>query len=390
MLKDKDKKLNRLTMKHIIFIITYTIALVWVILHIDQVMGTLQMIINLLKPFIYGIMMAFVFNLPMKYFMKKLPASLGKGKRAVAALLSLIIIIGVITFIFWIVMPQVIHSVTTLANALPGYLEEVQKNIQTAIENKQIPEEVLNQIETYAMDIQKMAVNIVKNGLPHLIDMASGFASSIANIFMALVIAVYLTISKNRLITQAKEFLYAFTSKRVNEYLLKVAHLTNVTFANFVTGQLVEAIIIGILCYIGCLILQFPYAPILSVIIGCTNIIPIFGAIFGVGLSALLVAFVDPLQGIFFILFGICLQQFESNLIYPRVVGNTVGLSGLWVLFAITVGGGFFGFAGMLLGLPIFSIIYALLREEMHRRSSLKRQSDEGEKSKQPLPKQAS
>ena len=390
MLKDKDKKLNRLTMKHIIFIITYTIALVWVILHIDQVMGTLQMIINLLKPFIYGIMMAFVFNLPMKYFMNKLPASLGKGKRAVAALLSLIIIIGVITFIFWIVMPQVIHSVTTLANALPGYLEEVQKNIQTAIENKQIPEEVLKQIETYAMDIQKMAVNIVKNGLPHLIDMASGFASSIANIFMALVIAVYLTISKNRLITQAKEFLYAFTSKRVNEYLLKVAHLTNVTFANFVTGQLVEAIIIGILCYIGCLILQFPYAPILSVIIGCTNIIPIFGAIFGVGLSALLVAFVDPLQGIFFILFGICLQQFESNLIYPRVVGNTVGLSGLWVLFAITVGGGFFGFAGMLLGLPIFSIIYALLREEMHRRSSLKRQSDEGEKSKQPLPKQAS
>ena len=373
MLKDKDKKLNRLTMKHIIFIITYTIALVWVILHIDQVMGTLQMIINLLKPFIYGIMMAFVFNLPMKYFMKKLPASLGKGKRAVAALLSLIIIIGVITFIFWIVMPQVIYSVTTLANALPGYLEEVQKNIQTAIENKQIPEEVLKQIETYAMDIQKMAVNIVKNGLPHLIDMASGFASSIANIFMALVIAVYLTISKNRLITQAKEFLYAFTSKRVNEYLLKVAHLTNVTFANFVTGQLVEAIIIGILCYIG-----------------CTNIIPIFGAIFGVGLSALLVAFVDPLQGIFFVLFGICLQQFESNLIYPRVVGNTVGLSGLWVLFAITVGGGFFGFAGMLLGLPIFSIIYALLREEMHRRSSLKRQRDEGEKSKQPLPKQAS
>ena len=136
------------------------------------------------------------------------------------------------------------------ANALPGYLEEVQKNIQTAIENKQIPEEVLKQIETYAMDIQKMAVNIVKNGLPHLIDMASGFASSIANIFMALVIAVYLTISKNRLITQAKEFLYAFTSKRVNEYLLKVAHLTNVTFANFVTGQLVEAIIILSLIHI--------------------------------------------------------------------------------------------------------------------------------------------
>lgn len=388
MLKDKDKKLNHLTMKHILFIITYTVALIWVILHMGQVLDTLKMVLNLLKPFIYGIMMAFVFNLPMKYFMKKLPASLGKGKRAVAAILSLVIIIGVVTFIFWIVVPQVVDSVATLAKALPGYLESLQKTIATAIENKQIPEEVLRQVESYATDIQEMALSIVKNGLPHLLDMASGFANSIANIFMALVIAVYLTISKNKLLTQGEEFLYAFTSKHVHDYILKVGHLTNVTFSNFVTGQMVEAIIIGILCYIGCLILHFPYAPILSVIIGCTNIIPIFGAIFGVGLSALLVAFVDPLQGVFFVLFGICLQQFESNLIYPRVVGNTVGLSGLWVLFAITVGGGLFGFAGMLLGLPIFSVIYALLREEMHRRSYLKSQMNVCEKQKEQVIKQ--
>ena len=146
-------------------------------------------------------------------------------------------------------------------------------------------------------------------------------------------------------------------------------------FPAFITGQLVEAVIIGVLCYIGCLVLGFPYAPILGVIIGCTNIIPIFGAIFGVVLCALLVAFVNPLQGVFFVIFGICLQQFESNLIYPRVVGTSVGLSGLWVLFAITVGGGLFGFAGMLLGLPTFSVIYSLLREEMNRRVRLKREN---------------
>ena len=126
--------------------------------------------------------------------------------------------------------------------------------------------------------------------------------------------------------------------------------------------------IIGILCYIGCLILRFPYAPIISVIIGCTNIIPVFGAIMGVVIGALLIALVDPFQGVIFIIFGILLQQLESNLIYPRVVGNTVGLSGLWVLMSISIGGGLFGALGMLLGLPIFSIVYTLLKEEMHRR----------------------
>ena len=174
------------------------------------------------------------------------------------------------------------------------------------------------------------------------------------------------------MIRQLKRALFAFCSEKKYHYLLHVGELVNKTFSSFLTGQLTEAIIIGVLCYIGCLVFRFPYAPILSVIIGCTNIIPIFGAIFGVAVSALLVAFVNPLQGVFFVIFGIVLQQFESNLIYPKVVGGSVGLSGLWVLFAITIGGGLFGFVGMLLGLPTFSVIYFLLREEINRRVALK------------------
>lgn len=217
-------------------------------------------------------------------------------------------------------------------------------------------------------------MSVLTNLVPALVDVTKGITSGVTNLFLTLVITVYFIISKDKLVKQTKRMMYAFTPDKANDYLTHVAAIANRTFASFISGQLIEAVIIGVLCYIGCLILRFPYAPILSVIIGCTNVIPIFGAIMGVGISALLVAFVNPIQGLFFIVFGICLQQFESNLIYPRVVGNSVGLSGLWVLFAITIGGGLFGFMGMLLGLPAFAVCYTLLREEMNRRIEKKTQ----------------
>ncbi|MEG2506601.1 MAG: AI-2E family transporter [Longicatena sp.] len=376
MFTDKDKKINRLTMKNILFIITFTIGLIWVILNINEVVDALFIVIALCKPFIYGFSIAYVFNLPLKFFLKKLPDSLGKLKKGVAALLSLLIIGIILSFIFRIVVPQVVDSISMLIASIPGYFSSIQKTMEQMILDKDIPQEVFEQIGAYSQQIQETLLNILKHGLPEIYSLATGFASSIANIFLALVIAVYLTVSKNKLIEQLKRFFYAFTSEKVNTYAIKVVRLTNKTFSAFITGQLIEAIIIGVLCYIGCLILRFPYAPILSVIIGCTNVIPIFGAICGVGICALLVAFVSPLQGIFFVIFGICLQQFECNLIYPRVVGTSVGLSGLWVLFAITIGGGLFGFVGMLLGLPTFSVIYFLLRDEMNRRIDEKKHKE--------------
>lgn len=372
-MRETDKKLNRLTMKNILFIITFTIALVWVILHFNECIEAALMILGLCKPFIYGIMIAFVFHLPLSYFQRKLPKSIkGKTRNIVAAILALLVIIGLLTFIFWIVVPQVVDSVRSLIVTLPGYVEDVMGMLEQAISGKKIPSELVEQINEFGDGFVEAASNFVKEKLPQLLSMASGFANGIANTFMAVVIAVYLTVSKDRLIRQLKRALFAFCSEKKYHYLLYVGELVNKTFSSFLTGQLTEALIIGVLCYIGCLVFRFPYAPILSVIIGCTNIIPIFGAIFGVAVSALLVAFVNPLQGVFFVIFGIVLQQFESNLIYPKVVGGSVGLSGLWVLFAITIGGGLFGFVGMLLGLPTFSVIYFLLREEINRRVALK------------------
>lgn len=368
----KNQKLKGVTIRQMFLLITYTILLIWGILNYSQVLGVVRMVLDLLKPFVYGFMIAFIFNIPMTFFLQRLPISIKKGRKAIAATLAMLVILVIISFIFRIVVPTLVDSVASLAAAFPKYAQDVQVYVEKMIATHQISETYLQQLDKYTGQIQDYILNILKTGVPQLLTAASGIASSLANLFMAIVIAVYLLVSKEKLLNQAKRFLYAFFSERVYYFCGKVGHLTNTTFTSFVTGQLLEAIIIGILCYIGCLIFRFPYAPILSVIIGCTNVIPIFGAILGVGLSALLVAFVDPLQGVFFVIFGIFLQQFESNLIYPRVVGTTVGLSGLWVLFAITIGGGLFQLPGMLLGLPVFSIIYTLLKEEMNRRIQIK------------------
>lgn len=373
MLFEKDKKLNSLSFKHALVMITYTVILIWVILHAGEVWNTLRNILSLLTPFIYGLVFAFLFNQPMKWILKHLSPKITKGRKLIAALLSLILIIGTLTFIVWIVLPLVVENIRMLAEAFPGYIEDAIAMIEDLMSRNIIPADLVTQLETYVHELENILMNVLKNGLPKIIDFASSFASSIANIVMGIVIAIYLTLSKEKLLRQLNEFTYAFTSEKVYAQLKKIGRLTNDTFSSFVSGQLLESLIIGILCYIGCLIFQFPYAPIVSVIIGCTNIIPIFGAILGVGLSALLILFVDPFQGVLFVGFGILLQQLESNLIYPRVVGNTVGLSGLWVLLSISIGGGLFGAAGMLLGLPVFSIVYSLLREEMHARSARKR-----------------
>ena len=166
----------------------------------------------------------------------------------------------------------------------------------------------------------------------------------------------------------------AICDKTRYDYILDVAHLSSKTFESFFTGQLIEAVIIGVLCYIGCMLLNIPYASIAGVVIGCTNIIPIFGPIIGAAIAGVLILLVSPIKAVVFIVFSLVLQQLESNLIYPKVVGESIGLSALWVLFAVTLGGGLFGIVGMIFGLPAFSIIYELLRRWTNQRLSEKQE----------------
>lgn len=368
-----DKKLNRMTFKNALLLITYTILLILCAMNYQSILAEVASFFNLIRPFIYGFAMAYIFNLPMKYFLKKLPKTITKGRTLLAAFCSLLSIAIIFTFIVSIVVPQLVDSIASLAETIPSYIEESKVLVDRLLTQYDISEELMQQIETYSGQIQQIALSIGSNALPSIINTLMGITTSIANLFMAVVIAVYLLISKEKLNRQVKDMCYAFLPEKANAYCLHIGELSNKTFSSFISGQLVEAIIIGVLCYIGCLVLKIPYAPIVSVVIGCTNIIPIFGPIIGTAVCGVLILFVSPLQAVIFVIFGICLQQFESNLIYPRVVGSSVGLSGLWVLFAITVGGGMFGLMGMVLGLPFFAVAYTLLRETMKRRIAEKK-----------------
>lgn len=367
-----NDKLSRITLKQAMLLITYTVVLFLLAMNYRSVLDIIKQSIGLLKPFLYGIALAYVFYLPMKYFLRKLPKQIQKGRTIWAAGCALLVILIVFAFIFNIVVPQVIDSITSLANALPTYIDEMQITIDTWMNKFDISKQVMDQIVAYSAQIQETLLNVVSNLLPQIVSATKGLTTSIANVFMALVIAVYILFSREKLQRQVKNMLYAFSNDKVNDYVLHIGHIANTIFAKFISGQLVEAIIIGVLCYIGCILLKIPYAPIVSVVIGCTNIIPIFGPIIGTAICGFLILFVSPIKAIAFVIFGICLQQFESNLIYPRVVGSSVGLSGLWVLFAITVGGGLFGLGGMVLGLPSFAVLYTLVKEEMNRRIALK------------------
>ncbi len=378
MLFDPKQKMNHISMRHMMILITYTIALLWMIMHVDTVISIIVLSINVLKPFIYGIFLAFVFNIPLSFFMRKLEGKIHKGRKACAALLSLASIVVVIMAIIWIVVPLLADSIKNLIEALPLYIEQIGQWVNMAMEEGWLSEEIMLNIMTYFEQAQTLLLEMLKDGIPQVIGAAGSIISSVTNAVLAIVICVYITISKEKLIRQCDMVAQAFMKEKIYNFSKKVVKLAQETFTNFISGQLLEACIIGVLCYIGCLILHFPYAPILALIIGITNVIPIFGAIFGVGISCVLVMIVNPVQGLLFLVFGICLQQFESNIIYPRVVGNSVGLSGLWVLFAITIGGDLLGLVGMVIGLPLFSIVYTLLKEATYHRLETKKVKEVG------------
>ncbi len=365
-------KVKQLTVKNVLLIITYSVLLIFALINYQPILAFIGKILDLISPFFIAVGIAYVFNIPLKFYLNKLPEQM-KYRKALAAVLALVTILLIFFVIIRIIAPQLQESIGMLIDNVPGYIEKSNEFINKLTAEFEFSEEMLTQINNLIGEASKWLMSFATDLLPRLLAIGKGVTNGIMNLFLALIIAVYMTVSKEKLLNQLKNVLYAFLPEPVNSYVNHAATMANSTFSSFISGQLVEAVIIGVLCYIGCLVLKIPYAPILAVVIGCTNIIPIFGPIIGTFVCAVLIVFVSPIKAVIFIVFGICLQQFESNLIYPKVVGTSVGLSGLWVLFAITLGGGLFGLMGMLLGLPTFAVLYRLCGDEVARRIALKK-----------------
>ncbi|MGU8535336.1 AI-2E family transporter [Clostridium perfringens] len=360
--------------KDYIFLSTYIVLLIFFFINIKDIMNFLYKFLGILKPFIWGIAIAFILNIPVKLIEKNLGNSkFFKGmKRSFSITLTFLFFILAITLFILFVIPQLLSSISTLMNSIPEYLSQFEKFLEVnAINNSQsqvMMQNITNELLNMWKEILKVTSQIVGTSLGYLLDFTLGITYGVINFFLALILAIYMLASKEILISQLKLIIYAFVNKNKADRIIELGKMCNEMFSKFILGQCTEALVIGVLCFIGMIILKMPYALLISVVIGVTALIPVFGAFLGTIPSAFIILIIDPIKALWFIIFIIVLQQLEGNLIYPRVVGSSIGLSALWVMFAMIVGGSLFGIIGMLIGIPIFGVVFKILKRVANRK----------------------
>lgn len=367
-------KTPNLKFKENILIATYSLFLAFLLINFVNIIGFLGELISIIKPFIIGLGIAFVINLLVKIYENKLIPTLdkknrlAKSKRGIALIMSLTTLAVLIWLLLAFVIPQLIDSMKILVESIPGYMKSLENLVMPYVSETKFLSSIWENIVVAWKDILQFASQFVGQSISGIVNTTFSITNGVYTIIISFVISIYMIISKEELIFGAKKITYVLFGKKNAEKIIKIGRLTNTTFSKFIGGQCMEAIIVGILCFIGMLILRMPYPLLISVIIGATNMLPIFGPFIGTIPSAFILLMVDPSKALWFIVFIIILQQIESGLIYPRVVGGSIGLSAIWVLFAITIGGELFGLIGMLLGVPTVAVIYGLVKDNVENK----------------------
>lgn len=367
-------ELSKKTVKRILLIISFTVFLIWAVYNHKLLFNYVGELYSLISPFVVGLCIAYVVNVILRpierMWMKLLSKSKGnwakKLKRPICLLLSILLIIGIIIAVVFLIIPELSKSISSLVSMVPTYVAEVEDwwnglSLRLDKYNIQLPE--------FSFNSDKL-VQMLKDGGSAVINTTLSATTSIVtaviNIVLALAFSIYVLAQKETLKRQSKKVLAKLMKPEKMQSLLDMLGLINRTFTNFITGQLTEAVIIGALCFIGMSIFRMPYAPAISVLVGFTALIPVFGAFIGTAIGAFLILLVKPIQALWFIVFIIVLQQFEGNLIYPKVVGKSVGLPGIWVLVAVTIGGNAMGVVGMLISVPLCSVLYVVARNAVN------------------------
>lgn len=363
---------NKQEFKKWIMLILIAIIGYWIINNFSTLGNILNNIFNIIFPFVLGGGLAFLINIPMSFFEKKLSQTKGKkGKkrnktivRAISLTLSLVVVICIILLIVYLILPELINIVKMLIDNIPYYASEINKLLGDYTNTT----ELMSNFNVDAENIKNEIMNEIPNLLNSSISIVTGIIGTISKVIIAIIFAMYILVSKEKLQKQTEKLLYAYIKKEKADKIIEIGRITKDTFTNFFTVQCLEATILGVLCIIGMLILQIPYAVSIGILIGVTALIPVLGAFIGIIVGAILILSVAPMKVITFIIFVLILQQVEGNLIYPKVVGDSVGLPGMWVLVAVTLGGSLFGIVGMLLGVPTASVLYTILRTDVNKR----------------------
>lgn len=287
--------------------------------------------------------------------------------RGISIILTLIFVGFLLFGFFRVVIPQVISSIQSIIGQFPEYVSNISLWVQKLLaDNPDIEHTVIMLIDTYSSDIQEWLNKGILPQINNLLKTVSmsmlSLVKALWNLILGLIISIYLLASKEKFLGQAKKIIYAFLDTRYANDMIENARLINSTFGGFISGKILDSFIIGIICFVGTSLLKFPYPMLISVIVGVTNIIPFFGPFIGAIPSGLLILMVNPIQCIYFIIFIIALQQFDGNFLGPKILGESTGLPGFWVLFSITLFSGIMGVPGMVLGVPTFAVLYALLK----------------------------
>lgn len=353
-------------------VILFAIIAYHLIDNFDTTMSSLASIFGIFSPIIGGFVLAYLLNIPMKAIELKLLKKVKLKpslKRVLSLVLTLVLVIGFFTVSVYFVLPQLISSLQQLQiEASTDYLSQLAAFFQEKFDQLNLSDDLINQILAVWETIVNGATTFMLSIADKALGAVSGIIAVVFNAIISTVLGLYILLSKEKLTQTFKKVFYAFTPKDFCDQATKYLRIINSSFENFIRGQIVEAFILGVVCYIGMLIFRFEYPLVISFLVGVTNIIPLFGPYIGAVPALLLLVIINPIQALWFVLFLIVLQQIESNLIYPRVVGSNMGISGFWIIFAVVVGNSLFGILGILLGIPLLSSLYVIVKEIAEKR----------------------
>lgn len=363
-------ELKKETLKQIRGLILFTAVVIVCLWKFDTVIAVLRFVLNVVYPFLLGGAIAFVLNVPMNFVECHICKTKTKYARGISLMVVLLGVAGILALVLFGLIPQLADTFANLGRSMQAFVPQVQEWADHWFHNNKEIMSFVNNLEFDWNKIMDAGMQFLRNGagsvLESTINTAKNIIGALATFFIAFVFAMYILLQKEKLGRQAKKVLYAFVRKGRAEATLEVLALTYKTFSNFLTGQCVEAIILGAMFVIAMTIFRLPYALLTGIVIAFTALIPIFGAFIGCVVGVFLIFMVSPFKALVFIILFLVLQQIEGNLIYPHVVGNSVGLPSIWVLAAVSVGGSLMGIVGMLIFIPLMSVVYALFREVVY------------------------
>lgn len=372
-------ELSKDTVKKIMFLIVFTILVAVLLFNFNLIIDGIGFLLGVSVPFLLGIVIAFILNMPMQFYERTLFPDTLKSKygfmnkiaRPVSLILSLVSVLGVIVLVVFVVVPELYRSVMNLGPVMQDFVPKVENWILELFPGNETIEELITSFEFNWEEILDTTIDFLKNGVGNVLNttvsIVKNVVSKLANFFIGFVFAIYILIQKEKLRVQLEKIMYAFLPEKVNVKIQEICSLVYRIFKSFLTGQCLEAVILGSMFFVVLSVIGFPYALLIGVLIAFTALIPILGSFIGCAISVFLIFMTSPVKALIFVAIFLVLQQIEGNMIYPKVVGNSVGLPSIWVLAAVSLGGSLMGVLGMVFFIPLVSVLYTLFREFVYQ-----------------------